>query len=308
MAGDVAHGGGDRAVYRVDTVSGAPLPPLTGHRRYVEALVATAHGVASGSSDATIRVWDPEHGTPRVLRGHEAGVRALATTPDGAEIVSVYADGTWRRWDARTGAAGPVTAGGGPYNSVLTTTSDGRLVVTATEEHAIEVWERTSGRLVAALPGHTGYVESLAVLPGDELLVSGSWDRTVRVWDLATGAALWTLPCAQWITDLVVTSGGVVVACCADGTLVLADPVARTVRGVLELGGEAFGEIVLGEDDRTAFVLSAYELQAWDIAAGVRLASFDADLPLRRIALGGPDTVVIGTDVGTLVAIRLERA
>lgn len=103
-------------------------------------------------------------------------------------------------------------------------------------------------------------------------------------------------------------SDAIVVACCADGSPILADPVARTVLGVLEFGREAFGEIALAKDDNTAFVLSSYELQVWDITTGVQLSTFDDDLPMRRIALAGPYTLVVGSEVVTPVTIWLERA
>jgi WD40 repeat protein len=160
------------------------MPALTGHRRPVVALASTAIGVASGSYDRTVRLWDPTSGTSRVLRGHANGADALAVTPDGAEVISVSREepgavGT------PTGEAGPIAVGGVPYNSVLALSPDAALVVTATVEHTIEVWDRLSARrLLAPLIGHTGYVENLVVTPGSTLLVSGSWDRTLRFWDL----------------------------------------------------------------------------------------------------------------------------
>ncbi|MEV0284763.1 WD40 repeat domain-containing protein [Kribbella sp. NPDC050820] len=305
----IAYGGTNRAVHRVDTRTGTSLAPLIGHRGNVETMVATAYGVASGSGDKTIRRWDPALDECLVLRGHEAGVGALAVTPAGTEIVSVSHDRTWRRWDARTGEAGPVGQGTEPYTSALVLSPDGEFVVTATIEHTIEVWGRESGRQVARLPGHTGYVVSLLVPPGHGLLVSGSWDRTIRVWDVRTGDLHWTLRCEEWIVDLAMTTDGALAAAyCADGTILLIDIAHRSLRGTLDLGRPSYGRLVLGADDRTIFAISSYELQAWDLVSGDRLASFDADLPLREIALAGPDDVVVGTDLGTLVALRLERA
>jgi hypothetical protein len=63
--------------------------------------------------------------------------------------------------------------------------------------------------------------------------------------------------------------------------------------------------MALSIDDRTLFALHRYELQVWDIDTATRLAGFDADLALRCLATAGPDTVVIGTAVGTLIPMRL---
>jgi hypothetical protein len=46
-------------------------------------------------------------------------------------------------------------------------------------------------------------------------------------------------------------------------------------------------------------------LQAWDIDTATMLARFDADLPLRSLATAGPDMVAVGTDIGTLIPLRL---
>ena len=105
VAGGIAYGGTDRTLCRIDAGTGTALPPLRGHRRPVEALVATAIGVTSGSADATIRLWDPATGTGKALRGHTGGVGALAVTPDGTEIVSEAA--TARGGDGMRGPALP---------------------------------------------------------------------------------------------------------------------------------------------------------------------------------------------------------
>jgi WD40 repeat protein len=310
VVGAIGYGGTDRIVCRIDVGTGVTLPPLRGHRRTVEALVGTAAGVASGSADTTIRLWDPAVGTGKALRGHTGGVGALAVTPDGAEIVSVGRDGTWRRWDARTGAAGPVSENTKPYNDVLALSPDGRCVITATTEHIIEVWDRLSGqRTLPLLAGHTGYVEALSVTPDGKLLVSGSWDQTLRFWDLATGEPRWTMPCDEWIVDAAVTSDGrLATAYCANGTIVVVDVAAVAVDKILDLGGSAYGQLALSRDNRTLFAIGGYELQAWDIATGALLAKFDADIPLRRLAVAGTDTVVVGTGIGTLISMHLERA
>jgi WD40 repeat protein len=285
------------------------VAPLAGHRSNVEALVATAYGVASGSGDRSRPPVGPGARPTAVMRGREHGVGALAVTPTGTEIVSVSRDGTWRRWDAETGRAGPTGGAGEPYDSALVLSLDGELVVTANSEHAIDVWERESGCAVAVLRGYSGYVVALLVTPGGCLRVSGSWDRSLRVGDLADASPLWTLPCNDWLVDLVVTSDGPQVAAyCANGSVFLVDAVAQVVRGVLDLGGRSYGRLALGADDRSLFVLGSCDLQTWDIAAGIRLAALDVDLPLRELVAVGPDTVVVGTKVGTLVPMRLERA
>lgn len=62
--------------------------------------------VASGASDRTLRVWNPDRPNVRYsteLKGHEAGIEKVAFNPvKDAELCSFSADGVVRIWDVRT--------------------------------------------------------------------------------------------------------------------------------------------------------------------------------------------------------------
>jgi WD40 repeat protein len=310
VAADVAYAAVDRMVSRYDLSAGQALPPLTGHRRPVVALAVAPGGVVSGSYDSTLRLWDTTAGTSAVLKGHTCGADAVAVTPDGTEIVSAARDATWRRWDAVTGAPGPVRNGGERYSSVLALSPDGETVVIATVEHIIEVWHRPTGRrLLPPLSGHDGYVERLVITPDGERLLSGSWDRTVRVWNLATGELLRVLRHSGWVLDLVLTScGHHAISACEDGSIAIIDLDALVVTTTIDAHRGSVDRLALSGDDRTLFSIGSGQVRAWDTATRTLLAVFDADVPLREIAVAGPDLVVVGTATGDIIPLRLERA
>jgi len=306
----VAYAGVDAAVNRFDLSTGETLPPFVGHSRPVVALAVTPRVVVSGSYDSTVRLWDRVSGQATVLKGHTSGADAVAVTPDGKEIVSVARDATWRRWDAATGAAGPVGHGSERYGPVLALSPDGEIVVTATIEHVIEVWHRRTGqRLLPPLHGHDGYVERLVVTPDSGRLLSGSWDGTVRVWSLATGESLRVLRYPGWILDLVLTADGRrAISACEDGSIAVIDVDALEVTGTIDAHRNSVDRLALSGDDRTLFSIGSGQIRAWDTGSRALLAVFDADVPLREIAVGGQDFVVVGTAAGGVIPLSLERA
>src|SRR5262245_45887160 len=64
---------------------------LHGHTRALCSVAFSPDGkmLASGSDDATVRLWDVATGTEmRVLRGHTGPVLTIAFSPDGATLAS----------------------------------------------------------------------------------------------------------------------------------------------------------------------------------------------------------------------------
>ncbi|KAK3809386.1 MAG: WD40-repeat-containing domain protein [Benniella sp.] len=115
--------------------------------------------VASGSSDATVRLWDVEAGSCRqtltghnnsvlTVAGHSASVVTVKCSPNRDLIASGSGDSTIRLWDVDTGAC-----------------------------------RRTLG-------GHTGTVFSVAYSPLGDLMASGGDDKSVRLWKTELGECL----------------------------------------------------------------------------------------------------------------------
>src|SRR5262245_50755188 len=72
--------------------SDRPQLVLQGHQARVVALAFSPDGkmLASGSDDATIKLWDVTTGKERAtLKGHVGGICSVAFSPDGGTLASV---------------------------------------------------------------------------------------------------------------------------------------------------------------------------------------------------------------------------
>jgi WD40 repeat protein len=96
--------------------------------------------LASGSSDNTIRLWDPASGAcERVFEGHQDWVSALAVLGDG-RLASGSGDNTIRLWDPASGACERVIEGHQGPVWALAVLGDGRLA-SGSGDNTIRLWD-----------------------------------------------------------------------------------------------------------------------------------------------------------------------
>lgn len=111
----------------------------------------------TGSRDATVKVWDIDHGRMiHDLRGHADAVRCIEVA--GNQIVSGSYDCTCR---------------------VSTKSLDGRAMTD------FQLWDADTGECLQVLSGHMAQIYAVAF---DGIrVVAGSQDTTIRVWSASTG-------------------------------------------------------------------------------------------------------------------------
>jgi WD40 repeat protein len=198
-------------VWVLDPLATTPRRTLQGHSEPVAAVAVSADGrrVASGSRDATARVWDLANGAVLgVFAGHDRDVDAVAVTPDGHRLVSGSADHTLKVWDIDSGRELATLRGHtGGVNSVAVT-SDGRRLVSGSDDHTLKVWDIDSGRELATLRGHTKRVRSVAVTPDGRQAVSGGEDGVMQLWSLDLAGRLSTTYHEERVRALAVSADG----------------------------------------------------------------------------------------------------
>lgn len=185
-----------------DPASWLPRAPprhvLQGHRLPVTSVAfhPIYTTLASASEDASIKIWDWEHGElERTLKGHTKAVLSVdyGGPRGGTLLASCSADTTVRLWDpadeyktVRTlpGHDHAVSCvrfiPGGHRGAPLA----GHLLASASRDRSIRIWDVTTGFCVRTLRGHTEWVREVSASLDGRWLVSASSDATARLWDL----------------------------------------------------------------------------------------------------------------------------
>jgi WD40 repeat protein len=190
------HGSGRLRVWNVAT--GACDEVLEGHApRAVRALAVCGPRLASGSDDASIRLWAAPGACERALRGHAGPVCALAGWR--GKVLSGSGDGTIGVWDAATGARDAALAG--HAGAVVGLAVHGGRLLSASDDGTIRAWALGGAwaalRVVEACgPGGGPRLHPRCLAVSGPRLVSGSNGARcgVRVWGAESLALERTLP------------------------------------------------------------------------------------------------------------------
>ncbi|KAI0129108.1 WD domain-containing protein [Xylariales sp. AK1849] len=135
--------------------------------------------LASGSYDATIKLWDMETGEViRTLVGHQQGIRSLQF--DDRLLVSGGLDGLVKIWNWRTGVCINTIH---HQAGVITVHMDGDLLASGSMDKSIKIFNFKTQQSFC-LRGHEDWVNQVKIDVASRTVFSASDDCTVRLWDL----------------------------------------------------------------------------------------------------------------------------
>jgi WD40 repeat protein len=156
---------------------------LTGHGGEVLAVAFAPDGrlLASGSSDQTIRLWDPGTGEERkLLRGHTGAVRTLAfAAPNSQLLASGSADGTVRIWDVAQGREIKTLSGRLGAIRGVAFAPDGQSLASVDDNGSLRLWDWKGGKETKATKSRPGTLYSVVFSPDGTILATGGSEALV---------------------------------------------------------------------------------------------------------------------------------
>ena len=153
-----------------------------GHTNGVMCLQFDDHILATGSYDATIKIWDLDTGEEiRTLKGHSSGIRCLQF--DDRKLISGSIDKSLKVWNWRTGECHSTYSG--HNGGVISLHFDSTILASGSVDKSIRIWN-FEDKSTCVLRGHDDWVNSVKVDTASRTVFSASDDVTVRLWDLDT--------------------------------------------------------------------------------------------------------------------------
>jgi WD40 repeat protein len=263
----------------------------------------------------------------RTLKGHSAGVNAVAVTADGRRAVSASPDTTLKVWDVETGRALLILEGHSAAVSGVAVTANGKRAVSASRDKTLKVWDMETGRALLTLEGHAYGVTGVAVTTDGKRAVSASSDKTLKVWDVETGRELLMLESHSDAVRCVAETadGKRAVSASSDNTLKVWD--METGRGLLTLGstpafqprntrrplmleGHSFpvrGVAMTADGKRAISASWDNTLRVWDVETGSTVITFYCDAAALCCTFADDRTIVGGDASGHVLFLRLEE-
>jgi small GTP-binding protein len=186
---------------RISSVKAAPTGlqlyhTFRDHHDYINFVAWSPDGqtLASGSDDATIKLWDGTNGLlKQTLEGHSRPINSVAWSPDGQTLASGSNDATIKLWDGTTGLLLKTLFEHSRSINSVAWSPDGQTLASGSDDATIKLWDGTTGLLLKTLFEHSRSINSVAWSPDGQTLASGSDDATIKLWDGTTGFLKQTL-------------------------------------------------------------------------------------------------------------------
>jgi len=192
------------SVWNANTLK-SEIPPIKGHKTYVNSIAVTPDGkrIISGSADKTIGIWDLNSGESMIPieEGHSEAIYSVIVTNDDRFIISRSSDKLIRIWDLETRTLlGKLDNSRTNSLNCLAMTKDGKRIVSALRSY-ITIYDLKTSSIIRRWKVHNYqetktfslfrrqevYIIAVDLTPDGKYIVSRDEDGTICIWDLKTG-------------------------------------------------------------------------------------------------------------------------
>ena len=314
---------GDAALWFLDPATGDELPGLAGHHSTVTDVRLTPDGrsIVSASSDATVRIWDVQDGTQRlVLRGSIARLEHVAVSPDG-RFVAARDDneiGSMSVWELESGKF--CWQSRLVYAHCMAFSSDSRRVLVHDNYGNVETWEAASGAKGPAIKvPETGYREYAFSPNATQLAITR--ENGLSIFAVDNGEEIASAKTVGWATAMTFNSDGTSLAVAShestrDDQRLLPRAIVQCVdvasgklTEFIDAGNGEINEIAFSPDGRRlAAADNNHLVRLWEVESNMKESRFKAPHLVKAIAFSADGKrLVTGGDDATLLAWDLER-
>ncbi|MHA1358494.1 MAG: WD40 repeat domain-containing protein [Candidatus Helarchaeota archaeon] len=153
---------------------------LKGHKASPVSCVAwsaDSKTLASGAPDGTIRFWNSEGKSIKVINTPDYDIACLVWAPDGT--LTSLGEKKIRFWDTDGNQKQEIDADA--YN-ILAWSPDAKMIASNTMDYKANIWH-SDGSHIKELTGHTSYINGLGWSPDGAIFVTASEDAKIRLWN-----------------------------------------------------------------------------------------------------------------------------
>ncbi len=232
---------------------------------------------ASGSGDATAKIWDARTGElVRTLEGHENRVTSLEFSADSARLLTGAGDGMIKLWRVADGGLIRTYEGHQTWVNAVRFSKDGTRILSGSGDKTAKLWDTASGETLRTFSGHEGRVSAAIFSPDEAEIYTGSEYGVLKIWDAETGAESYSANIHEnWINAIefspddarYLTSSG-------DALLKLWNSADRSLEKTLEGHESRINDAVFSPDGKMiASGAGDFDVLVWDVATGAIMAT-----------------------------------
>ena len=252
-----------------------PFQILRGHSDRILSVAFSPNGqiLASGSSDRTIKLWNPRTGKSlKTLQGHRSWVWEIAISPDSKLLASGSYDHTVKIWDIESGEC-LQTLQGHP-SSVLSVrfSQDGKTLFSSGYDQIVKHWDLKTGECLSTWEADSSNrIWAMEISPNSQYLATGGDDHSIKLWNIETGECLRLFSGhSHPVVSLIFTpNGDRLISGSSDRTVKIWDVITGNCLETLQGHGHWVASLAISQDAKTLISGSWDEtMKIWDIATG----------------------------------------